>query len=115
MTERVTIIEAKDRFRKGGEGADKETKAPAFSEDAIALKFTELHGDDLRYVAPWGKWLIWNGECWAFDSTVADWSERHLRRRDTGFPAAIQAKIGAMNRNDLASGALHPCDHRRQG
>ncbi|MEE9249656.1 MAG: phage/plasmid primase, P4 family [Alphaproteobacteria bacterium] len=71
MTERVTIIEAKDRFKKGGEGADKETKAPAFSEDAIALTFTELHGADLRYVSPWGKWLIWDGQRWAFDSTVA--------------------------------------------
>ena len=71
MTERVTIIEAKDRFKKGGQGGDKETKAPAFSEDAIALKFTERYGDDLRYVAPWGKWLIWDGARWAFDSTVA--------------------------------------------
>ncbi len=71
MTERVTIIEAKDRFKKGGQGGDKETKAPAFSEDAIALKFTERYGDDLRYVALWGKWLIWDGARWAFDSTVA--------------------------------------------
>ncbi|MCH7973585.1 MAG: hypothetical protein IH949_06815, partial [Bacteroidetes bacterium] len=71
MTEHVTILDAKDRFKKGSGGGDKETKAPAFSEDAIALTFTELHGGDLRYVAPWGKWLIWDGQRWAFDSTVA--------------------------------------------
>ena len=70
MTERVTILDAKDRFKKGG-GGEKKTTAPAFSEDAIALRFTEIHGDDLRYVAPWGKWLIWDGQRWAFDSTVA--------------------------------------------
>ncbi len=73
MTEHVTILDAKARFKKGGDGENK-PKAPAFSEDAIALRFTELHGSDLRYVAPWGKWLIWDGQRWAFDSTVSVYS-----------------------------------------
>lgn len=44
---------------------------PEFSEDALATTFSERHGDDLRYVAPWGKWLRWDGCRWAFDETLA--------------------------------------------
>jgi len=40
---------------------------PAFSEDALALEFTRRHGDDLRYVPPWGKWFRWDGSRWAED------------------------------------------------
>ena len=69
MTEHVTIIEAKERFKQDV-GTDKEAKPPTFSEDAIALKFTGIYGDDLRYVALWSKWLIWDGQRWAFDPTT---------------------------------------------
>ena len=91
MTERVTIVDAKERFKKGGDGGEKKTKAPAFSEDAIALRFTEIHGDDLRYVAPWGKWLIWDGQRWAFDSTVAVFGLARVVCRE----AAAKSKTGA--------------------
>ncbi len=36
-------------------------QAPAFSEDALALRFSKRHADDLRYVAAWSKWLQWDG------------------------------------------------------
>lgn len=50
--------------------------APAFtaradpnpSEDAIALAFVEKY-DDYRYVAPWHRWLKWDGMRWHDDST----------------------------------------------
>ena len=45
-------------------------QAPAFSEDALALRFSKRHADDLRYVAAWSKWLQWDGARWAFDRTV---------------------------------------------
>ncbi len=45
-------------------------QAPAFSEDALALRFSKRHADDLRYVAAWSKWLQWDGTRWAFDRTV---------------------------------------------
>ncbi len=34
-----------------------EMQAPAFSDEALALRFAERHADDLRYVAAWGRWL----------------------------------------------------------
>ena len=42
-------------------------ETPAFSEDAIALKFTERHLDEVRYTAQWGKWHLWDGQRWAED------------------------------------------------
>jgi putative DNA primase/helicase len=45
-------------------------EVPSFTEDALALEFTLRHGEGLRYVDGWGKWLEWNGHRWAFDQTV---------------------------------------------
>ena len=42
---------------------------PAFSDEALALRFAERHANDLRYVAAWSKWLHWDGRRWAFDDT----------------------------------------------
>jgi putative DNA primase/helicase len=43
--------------------------APEFSEDALALEFSERHGYELRYVAKWGSWLLWDGARWRFEDT----------------------------------------------
>ncbi len=40
------------------------------SEDAMALAFVERHGAEFRYVAPWHRWLKWNGKHWREDSTA---------------------------------------------
>lgn len=44
---------------------------PAFSDEALALRFAERHRNDLRYVAAWGRWLAWDGKRWLFDDTLA--------------------------------------------
>ena len=41
----------------------------ARSEDATALAFVILHGQQHRYVAPWHRWLKWDGKRWIEDST----------------------------------------------
>jgi putative DNA primase/helicase len=50
-----------------------EARPPEFSDDALALEFTRRHGDDWRYVAAWGKWMIWRGDRWAFDESLQAW------------------------------------------
>jgi phage/plasmid-associated DNA primase len=45
--------------------------APQFSEDQIALVFSERHAADLRYVALWCKWYRWTGTHWAHEATLA--------------------------------------------
>ena len=42
---------------------------PPFSDDALALKFAERHGKDLRYVAAWSHWYTWAGARWAMEPT----------------------------------------------
>jgi putative DNA primase/helicase len=41
--------------------------APNLSEMYVAGEFASRHTDTLRYVAPWKKWLIWNGKFWEDD------------------------------------------------
>jgi putative DNA primase/helicase len=55
---------------EGGAAARSRVEAPEFSEDALAERFTEWHGEDLRYVSAWGKWMQWGGACWAPDDTL---------------------------------------------
>ena len=45
-------------------------RPPGFTDEALALQFSEQHRDGLRYVAAWGKWMEWDGTCWQFDKTL---------------------------------------------
>ena len=45
-------------------------RPPAFADEALALRFAELHAGDLRYVAAWNRWLSWDGTHWQFDDTL---------------------------------------------
>jgi putative DNA primase/helicase len=42
----------------------------AFSDDALALQLAELHGKDLRFVAPWSRWLEWCVSRWQPDEKL---------------------------------------------
>lgn len=46
------------------------TKLPAFSDDALALRFADAHGDKLRYIALWNKWYRWTDKLWEQDTTL---------------------------------------------
>ena len=48
-----------------------EALPPAFTDEALALRFAERHAGDLRYVAAWGRWMHWTGKVWRFDDTLA--------------------------------------------
>jgi putative DNA primase/helicase len=45
-------------------------RPPAFSDEALALRFADRHDDELRYVAAWRRWLRWDGTRWLFDDTL---------------------------------------------
>ena len=58
-----------------------DVRPPAFSDDDLALRFAERHAGDLRYVAPWGKWLSWDGKRWRMDDTLHAFDRaRHVCR-----------------------------------
>ena len=43
---------------------------PAFSDDWLGLRFSEQYAASLRYVAAWGRWLVWDGQIWRRDGTL---------------------------------------------
>jgi putative DNA primase/helicase len=49
---------------------ENDARPPAFSDEALALRFAERQVNDLRFVAAWSKWLYWNGSRWEFDETA---------------------------------------------
>lgn len=82
-----------------------------YSDDALALEFSERHCDDLRYTEEWGRWSIWNGHAWEIDKTrrVADMARDCCREvsescqdRKLGRHVASARTIAAVERLALA-------------
>jgi len=49
---------------------DHDTTAPAFSDEALALRFAEQHADNLKYVSQIGRWYYWDGKRWQRDQRL---------------------------------------------
>ncbi len=47
-----------------------DARPPEFTDEALALRFTAAHENRLRYVAAWGRWMIWDGAAWRTDETM---------------------------------------------
>jgi putative DNA primase/helicase len=47
-----------------------DARPPEFSDEALALRFSEKHAGTVQYVAVWNRWLRWNGYRWEFDTTM---------------------------------------------
>ena len=47
-----------------------ESREVEMSQDAAAERFAEAYAASMRFVAAWGKWLIWNGQRWEDDQTL---------------------------------------------
>jgi putative DNA primase/helicase len=45
-------------------------RTPAFSDEALALRFAERHADHIRFVSAWNKWMILVGTHWQTDATL---------------------------------------------
>jgi putative DNA primase/helicase len=43
---------------------------PAFSDDALALRFADRHEGAVRFVAAWGQWFRYDGKVWRPDETL---------------------------------------------
>src|SRR6516225_2290601 len=62
--------------------ADPDSVRPQFSDDALALRFAERYGNELRYVAKWSQWLRWTGTRWLRDDTLAAFDRARLICRE---------------------------------
>jgi putative DNA primase/helicase len=46
------------------------TPSPVFAEVDIADDFAKQHAHELRYVAEWGRWMKYDGQCWREERTL---------------------------------------------
>jgi putative DNA primase/helicase len=51
---------------KGGSPKQRRRFRPSTDSGNAAL-FAKLHGDEIRYVRNWNKWLVWGGQHWRLD------------------------------------------------
>ena len=47
-----------------------DARPPEFSDEALAQRFAQRHGDGLCFVAAWSHWYAWIGTQWKLDSTL---------------------------------------------
>lgn len=85
---------------------------PPLCEDALALEFSRVHGNDWRYVSGWSRWMGWDGKRWAKEDTlqVFDLARRVCRDVDArnakndgttrGVKAATVANVERLARAD---------------
>lgn len=88
-----------DQLAEGGDGAP---RSPEFSDDALALRFSEEHASDLCYVATLGRWLFWDGIRWCGDDTLAVFDRA---RKICRAASAACGESGARNPRRIAQGA----------
>ena len=69
-----------------------------YADDALALRFTERHGDNLRFTAACGRWNIWDDRVWKQDGTlkVFDLARIVCREQSAGCgDARLAARIAS--------------------
>ena len=91
-----------------------EHRPPAFTEEALALKFAALHEEDVRYVAPWGRWMIWDGTRWLFDETLRgfDLARKLCRQASAECNKSKAANVLASAKTVAAIERLAKADRR---
>ena len=47
-----------------------DARPPEYSDEALALRFSQKHSEGSRDVTAWGKWLLWDGARWNIDRTM---------------------------------------------
>ena len=75
---RADTLDELVRDAKNSPPDEEDSRPPEFTDESLALRFTDLHRDPLRYVAAWGKWSIWDPAVWRSDGTYS----LRLRPRD---------------------------------
>ncbi len=88
-----------DESAKPGTPAEAQDAGPEqLTDTGNARRFARQHGHNLRYVATYGKWLVWDGQRWTLDETgqVMRWAKE----------TAMSFYADAARFNELAAAAL---------
>lgn len=70
-----------------------DARPPEFSDEALALRFSEKHANDARYVAAWNKWLLWHDAHWQIDLTMRAFDMARAICRVASSEIEEQAKL----------------------
>jgi putative DNA primase/helicase len=95
------IVDARTRKLWDEVQAEKQDRADPLTEDALALRFSERHENDLRYVAAKNQWFKWDGMRWRPEPTFLAFDlARESCRADAetygnGKPPAVTAQMVA--------------------
>jgi putative DNA primase/helicase len=81
-----------DSLVRPASGIAGDAQPPEFSDDALALRFTARHQDDLRYVDARGKWFEWRGSRWEIDGTLHTYDLSRKICREASAAANTGAK-----------------------
>ena len=86
-----------------------------FSDDALALRFTEQHGSELRYVATLSRWYRWVATHWQQEATLLafDLARNLLRAAARAANAGGKAIASSSTVNAVVS--LARVDRRHAG
>lgn len=82
-----------------------------WTELGYARRLIHVYGDQLRYVPPWRRWLVWDGTRWAQDTTgqAARWAKVIARRLTTDAhaitdPVRRRAAVAVARRGESSAG-----------
>src|SRR5262245_26574594 len=66
----ANIVDARKLWQEvKGEGPKENDQGDPLTEDALALRFSERHAGDLRFIAVKSQWLRWDGIRWRPENT----------------------------------------------
>jgi putative DNA primase/helicase len=106
-------------FNSDADGAEKtatenDIHPPELTDEALALRFAERHRDELRYVAAWSKWLIFDGKRWQLDQTLQafDWARKVCREAAAHCDSKKYVKVLASAKTVAAVERLAKADRR---
>jgi putative DNA primase/helicase len=104
---RSPTLDAEVRRARTATAARGNLQPPEFSDDALAIRFSNRHQHELRHIASWNKWLQWTGQVWQTEGTlqVFDYARQICREasaecRDENTAASVTkaATVSAVER-----------------
>lgn len=109
----VSLNSARSKRDKPSEEESMDPVAPAYSDEALALRFTARY-PNLRYTAKWGQWSIFDGTRWKTDETREVFSLARIVCRDASREAnaAKSAKAIASSKTRSAVVSMVSDDRR---
>ena len=78
---------------------------PEFSDDGLALGFSDKHAGELLYVPAWSRWLRWDGMRWKQDNTLAVFDLARGFCREMAVNALATPNSGGPARADAITSA----------